>query len=379
MINNKLTKSDILYYTLLNIATFSTISVVIVFLTILLKKNGFSAQEIGFALSLSYISTFLSPLLFLKLSFNISSIRFFLGVFALNMALIPILSDQFVLLCINLFVLGISRNVFQTYLESSTHIVFKEKYSVIRSFGSLGFLFTTYYIGTFFSFELLDYYTYVLAFILFIYFLLFKIKNKNTKMEPETFNFKLLFDNKLLWVFILVFHISVGILFSFLSIYLIDNSFNMSEISNLWNIGIIAEIVVFLLFSLFKNKLSEVSFISISIIMTIIRFVLLYLFPDNFALLLIAQVLHLFTFGIFHINFLSLFHKIFPNNFKMSIKLYFAIGYGLSFSIGSLMGGYLYSSNIFLYAAIISFISFIIWLFLIKQIKIKEAYNLRNI
>jgi len=197
-------------------------------------------------------------------------------------------------------------------------------------------------------------------------------------MEPETFNFKLLFDNKLLWCFILVFHISVGMLFSFLSIYLIDNSFNMSEISNLWNVGVIAEIVVFLIFSLFKNKLSEISFISISIIMTIIRFILLYLFPDNYTLLLMAQVLHLFTFGIFHINFLSLFHKIFPNNFKMSIKLYFAIGYGLSFSIGSLLGGYLYSSNIFLYATLISFISFIMWLFLIKQIKLREAYNFRK-
>jgi PPP family 3-phenylpropionic acid transporter len=266
-----------------------------------------------------------------------------------------------------LFLYGGIRNTIQTYIDSQTSKTFKEKYGIIRGMGSVGFLLTTFFIGMYYSDSLLQYFVYFITISSIIIGLSMGLKYKDIDFKEEAFDFSIITSNKLYWSFILVYHISLGLLFSFLSIYLIDKGFEISQIGNAWNISVLAEIIMLFTFVLIANKLSINNFIILAILMTMVRFVLLYMYPENYMIVLGAQILHLFTFPIFHINTMKTIEKLFPNNMKMGLKSYFAIGYGLSLAIGSFLGSYLYGENLFLYVTGITFISLILWLFFIKR------------
>jgi len=359
------------YYSFLGMLLYASTAVIFVFYTIFLQNSGLSVPEIGIILGLSYIGVFLSPLLFLKLKFNIKNIQIAFILFGLIHFLMVYEVYNVYYMILILFLYGGIRNTIQTYIDSQTSKTFKEKYGIIRGMGSVGFLLTTFFVGLYYSNLLLEYFVYFITISSIIIGLTMGMKYKNIEFKEEAFDFSIITDNKLYWTFILVYHISLGVLFSFLSIYLIDRSYEMSQLGNIWNISVLSEIIMLFTFVLIANKLSINNFIILAIIMTIIRFLLLYIYPENYVIALGAQVLHLFTFPIFHINTMKTIERLFPNNMKMGLKSYFAIGYGLSLAIGSFLGSYIYGDNLFLYVTGITLISLVLW-FIFNKVQLKE-------
>ncbi len=355
------------YYGFFNLLIYSTISIVFVFLAVLLKANGFDNSEIGLFLGVNYIGTFLSPIVFIKYKFNTESVRVFLFMLFLSVLLLAINYNNFWVILLTLFVFGFSRNIIQTYVETSTSKIFEQKYGYIRGVGSFGFLITAFYVGNNFSIELLVNFIYVLAAMYLLLFLTFNFKHKNFEMAPELFKMSLIKNYKYFWTFIFVYHLALGVLFSFLTIYLLDRKYEMDMISNIWNISVVGEILMFFAFNYFRDKLDKYKYVYLSIFMTSLRFLILYVCPESVYIVLIGQLLHMFTFVVFHMSVMGVLGEIMKDNFKMGLKIYFAIGYGISMAIGAYIGGLVYSSDMFLYTLILMLASALLWYVFIKK------------
>lgn len=353
------------YYSNYNIALYSTVAIVFVFLSIYLQGYNYTTYQIGLLLGMTYLGSLVTPLLFVKfLKADETTTKYMSYFMGLSLIAIPFIVQNYYLLLLDLLLFGITRAVIQTYLDATTIRIFKEKYGIIRGMGSFGFLLIATVIGMNYTSNIVEYSMYLIAsgLIIFGYF----IKMENTT-DNQMFDFKILTENKLLWFFIFLFHLPLGILFSFLSIFLIENGVQVDNISVVWNISILAEIVGFMTIIFFKDMLSVNKFIVLSIIVTIGRLCLINAYPQTLPVLLFGQSLHIFTYAVFHMNLIKLLEEKFKNNMKMAMKLYGSIGYGLSMCVGAVLGGYIYSQNIFYISALIMVGALITYIIYIKK------------
>lgn len=356
-----------MYYALFNFILYSLIAIMFVFMSVLLKNNGYDEINIGIALSMIYIGTMITPILFVKwLKFNIKVTKIFIFILIISLLLINPLVEYYYLFILNMFLFGLSRNVIQIHLENKLINEYPNKYGFLRSFGSIGFFITTLLLGMYYTNYNLNMVIYIIIAFMAL-FLIFEKEGEKKVEEKESIEFGLISQNLLFWVFIFIFHLSLGFYFSFFSIYLMDFNYEMLNISNAWNISVIGEFIGLLLFVYFRKNITQEMFVILSIIITGIRFLLLDFYPENLYIVLFAQFLHLFTFAIFHINLLEIIKKEFKEHSKMAIKLYFSVGYGASLALGSFLGGFLYSKNIFMILFIINFISLFIFIYWMKK------------
>ena len=124
-------------------------------------------------------------------------------------------------------------------------------------------------------------------------------------------------------------------------------------------IGVGAEIVVFLIGHKFLDKLDPIKWIKISILLTSLRWFILYLFPNSIILISLSQLIHAFSFAIFHTSSLLYISKKYKNK-TLAQQFYAGIGYGLAAFIGSIISGLLYGDKLFLYESIIALMGFLV-------------------
>lgn len=131
----------------------------------------------------------------------------------------------------------------------------------------------------------------------------------------------------------------------FLSLHLELLGYGAETIGFLWALGVLAEIVVFLRMpSLFRSRPLSFWLIT-SILVTALRWVLVGACADRLAVLLFAQILHMFSFGVFHAVVIELIHRAFPGEHQgRGQALYSAIGFGAGGAAGSLASGYLWAA-----------------------------------
>jgi PPP family 3-phenylpropionic acid transporter len=85
------------------------------------------------------------------------------------------------------------------------------------------------------------------------------------------------------------------------------------------------------------------------------------MFAGNLVMIALSQLIHAFSFAIFHTAALLYISKNYANK-TLAQQFYAGIGYGLAAFIGSLISGYLYGSGLFLYESLIAFTGFLIML-----------------
>ena len=133
----------------------------------------------------------------------------------------------------------------------------------------------------------------------------------------------------------------------------------------MWALGVFAEVILFMLMRPLLNRFSVFRLFSIALFITSIRWVMLALWVDNLALLLVAQLLHAASFGLFHTTAIYLIHSLFPGRLQARGQaLYAGMSFGLGGTMGHLLSGYswqsLGSTWAFLSSAVIALIGAII-------------------
>jgi PPP family 3-phenylpropionic acid transporter len=158
---------------------------------------------------------------------------------------------------------------------------------------------------------------------------------------------------------------SHGPYYTFYSIYLEDNNYSKTFIGEMWALGVIAEIVLFVIMHRLVNYFGLKSLLLFSLLLAAIRWLLIGYFINFLGLLIIAQLLHAATFGIYHAVAIQYVHKFFRGKLQgRGQALYSSVGFGAGMAVGSLVSGYVWDRAgalvCFQGAAISAFLAFII-------------------
>lgn len=138
---------------------------------------------------------------------------------------------------------------------------------------------------------------------------------------------------------------SHGPFYAFYSIYLADHGYRGTVIGALWAVGVLAEIVVFLMMHRWLPRFGPRRLMTTALVLAVVRWTLVGAFPDWVWLQVVAQTLHAGTFGVYHAVAISLINRFFTGrNQGRGQALYSSLTFGAGVASGSLISGYLWSA-----------------------------------
>lgn len=134
---------------------------------------------------------------------------------------------------------------------------------------------------------------------------------------------------------------SHGPYYTFYSIYLEDHGYSRSLIGQLWALGVIAEVGVFLLMHRLVPRIGLRALLLASLALAVLRWLLIAFFVDSLPVLVGAQLLHAATFGVYHGVAIQLIHRYFQGRHQgRGQALYSSLSYGAGGALGALYSGF---------------------------------------
>lgn len=134
-------------------------------------------------------------------------------------------------------------------------------------------------------------------------------------------------------------------LYAFYSIHLSHAGYSKTMIGALWTLGVLAEIVVFVLLPRLLRRFSLRALLLGSFLAAGLRFVMIGWGVEWLLLLAVAQLLHAATFGVYHATSVALIHRDFTGAHQARGQaLYTSISYGLGGVAGTLLAGWSWSA-----------------------------------
>lgn len=135
-----------------------------------------------------------------------------------------------------------------------------------------------------------------------------------------------------------------GIYYAFYSIHLESAGYSSSSVGWLWSLGVIAEVLIFLVMHPLLDRFGAHRVLLWSLALAIVRWLVIGAFIGQLGLQIIAQLLHAATFGSFHAAAIHWVHHAFSGRTQgRGQALYNSLSFGLGGASGSLIGGLLWS------------------------------------
>ena len=355
---------------------FASLGVVVPYWSLYLNSLGFDAKSIGELMAVLMATKIVAPYLWSWIAdhtghsmkiirvASICSTIAFLGVF---------IGSNFWWLVIVMLLFSFFWNATLPQFEANTMNHLGEdthKYSVVRLWGSLGFVFSVILIGS-----LLDEYGYQLVplsvFILYVCIVIFSYIVKDaphkTHLHENGSIFTALKKPHVIALLLVCFlmQMSHGPYYTFYSIYLKQYAYSSNVLGWLWALGVIAEIILFMFMHRLMPGFGPRKLMMLALFLTSLRWLLIGYFVETLWIVIVAQCLHAASFGLYHAVAIELFHR----NFKGKLQgrgqaLYSAISFGAGGAVGTLISGAYWdeysASVIFSAAALASFIAFLI-------------------
>jgi len=127
---------------------------------------------------------------------------------------------------------------------------------------------------------------------------------------------------------------SHGAYYAYFSLHLDRHGYSRSAIGAYWTLAVAAEIGMMLLSSRLLEATGPTRLISVSLAVAALRWLLLMAGVDPY-LLAFGQILHAFSFGLFHVCAVHATHRLFPEALRSSGQsLYSSLTYGLGNLVG---------------------------------------------
>ena len=158
---------------------------------------------------------------------------------------------------------------------------------------------------------------------------------------------------------------SHGPYYAFFTIYLEDHGYSRALIGQLWGLGVMAEIAVFLGMSRLLPRYGARHLLLVAVGLTSLRWLLIALFASSLGVMLFAQTLHAASFGVYHAVAIYLIHRLFTGAHKgRGQAIYSSVSLGAGGANGSLVSGYLWHGispqAMFLLAAVASLVALLV-------------------
>jgi PPP family 3-phenylpropionic acid transporter len=218
------------------------------------------------------------------------------------------------------------------------------RYSMIRLWGSLGFIFIVVLIG-----DLLQ--RYEVDLIPIVVLITFICISLASFIVPEKLNVPHV-DHSPIWhvikqpkvlAFLAVCFLmlcSHGPYYTFYTIYLQEQGYSPHMIGILWAVGVLAEVIIFLLMSRLLPVFGARKLLLVTLLLTTLRWLIIGFFVNDLSMLFLAQFIHAFSFGVFHSVGISLVHEYFTGSHQgRGQALYSSTSYGAGVAVGSLISG----------------------------------------
>ena len=356
---------------------FALVGVYIIFLPKALLGFGYNSLEIGIIYSASPFMRFLLPFIFkhfLKLTPRIYKISLFIT-FLSSIFLIFSVENFYLYLLASLF-FGASMGISLPYVEAiALEELSKKEYGRVRLWGSVGFISVALLLGKFLSsnYEALYYLMGTSFFTLIFGFWVLKYSKENqetSSQQEEDKNFSLS-KYWAFWASVFLMQLAFGGYYNFFTIYETSHGVSLELTSWMWTFGVVCEI--FMLFfqgSLLQKNLLKI--LEFSVLVTALRWLILYLYPDNIFITFASQSLHAISFALYHTATITYIFSLYQQK-KLVQQFVLGIGFGLGGSLGSLIAGKFYGEYLFLIESIITIGAFFMLLVHGKLIKNKKS------
>lgn len=217
-------------------------------------------------------------------------------------------------------------------------------YGKIRLWGSLGFIATVAGLGLVFDLISINWLPVSLllcaAMATVIAFIIPPppLQSSNTLKKPLLDTLK----QSKVWRFLLVhflLQLSHAPYYSFFSVYLEEKGYSRTVIGLLWSLGVLAEVVAFTKTHKLLTKFKEYTLIQWCLLLTAIRWFCIAWAVDVPAILWTVQLLHAFSFAVFHaVAMQFIFREFEPQQQGQGQALYSAL-WGLGVAVGSWLSG----------------------------------------
>ncbi|MBC3955478.1 MFS transporter [Pseudomonas triticifolii] len=221
------------------------------------------------------------------------------------------------------------------------------RYSQIRLWGSIGFILAVVVLGRLFEWFTLDLFPYILLAIMAgIAVSSWWVPNAQPQVSARPAE-EGGFLKQLMRPGVLAFYISVALMllshgpyYTFLTLHLEALGYGRGLIGLLWAVGVVAEVLMFMVMSRVLQHFSVRQVLLASFLLAALRWLLLGAFAEYLAVLLIAQVMHAATFGSFHAAAIHFVQRSFgPRQQGQGQALYAALS-GVGGALGALYAGY---------------------------------------
>ncbi len=256
-------------------------------------------------------------------------------------------------------------------------------YSMIRLWGSLGFIVIVVLIGDLLQTHGTDIIPLVVL-LTFVFILLFSFivpEKLNTPHADHSPIWHVIKQPKVMAFLVVCFLMlcSHGPYYTFYTIFLEEQGYSSHMIGILWAVGVIAEIIIFLLMHRLLPAFGARKLLVVTLLLTTMRWLLIGFFVDNLAMLLLAQLIHAFSFGVFHSVGISLVHEYFTGSHQgRGQALYASMSFGAGVAVGSLISGLLWDSMgatvLFVFASCCTVVALaIVWRFVESPVRLKPV------
>jgi PPP family 3-phenylpropionic acid transporter len=225
----------------------------------------------------------------------------------------------------------------------------KHRYGRIRLWGSVGFIAAVVLIGwqiEHFGVALLPWNIFGLLVAVWLSAYLLRDRQRTVHLDYST-GFVQILRQPPVWHLLLVsflLQLSHGTYYGFFTIHLSELGYDKTVIAWLWALGVLAEIGVFLWMARLFQRHSVRMLILLSLVLTLIRWLMNAYLADHLGWMLLAQLLHAASFGLFHAAAIHLVDHYFQGRHHGKGQAIFAASsHGLGGALGMLSAGYAWS------------------------------------
>ena len=340
---------------------FALVGVYVIFMPKALLELHYSPVEVGIIYAAAPFMRFLLPFVFrhyIALGPNVYRLSLLLTFVGTLIFTQTVEHFYFYLLANLLF--GAAMGVSLPYVETIALAKLpKQHYGRVRLWGSLGFMAIALWLGKVLStpYETL-YYLAVMAVLTLLFGVMltkYDTINHSTAQEDASFSLKKYWA---FWLSIFLMQVGFGGFYNFFTIYETSHGISLEIVSWMWSFGVLCEI--FMLY--FQGPLLQRSLLHIlqfATLVTALRWLILYLYPESVIITFMTQSLHAVSFALYHTAAITYVFSLYKQK-KLAQQFFLGIAFGLGGSVGAVLSGKIYGEYLFLIESFITLLAFFV-------------------
>lgn len=224
-----------------------------------------------------------------------------------------------------------------------------QRYGQIRAWGSIGFIITVTILGYSFDYLSISWLPWVVVFLLLGIWLSSLTVNEKDELQAsqvERRSLRAVIKQPTVIAFLVacfLLQVSHGPYYTFFSVYLEDHGYSRAVTGLLWSLGVLAEVVVFIVMHKLLHRFSLRQIMFASLILSVIRWLLLGFYVDDWLIVVIAQIMHAATFGSYHAFAVEMIRRFFTGGLEgQGMAMYSSLSFGAGGAVGAVLSGWVW-------------------------------------